>query len=97
MKTLSKYLSENASKGIIDHVIRTVHSTGLGNEASFYIHPLNADGDTLDFTVQENSLVPAQIEYRCEDGHSFNLIICGAIEEEYLKCPYCQKSVKEVD
>lgn len=96
MKTLSRYLSSYANGGIIDFVLRVVRSSGNGDEASFYIHPQGFNGQTLDFTVRENSLKSSQVEYECEEGHRFSLISYGAIEDEYLTCPYCQKPVKEV-
>jgi hypothetical protein len=60
MKTLEQYLRENYEKGVIDHVIR-VTSVGDGG-AAIYIHPQDADGDTLDFAVLDNELLPLQIE-----------------------------------
>ncbi len=60
MKTLDQYLYENSKKGIVDHIIRAhVDDNGW---ASFYIHPFGADGDTLDFDVDENQLFAAQIQ-----------------------------------
>lgn len=60
MKTLEQYLRENSNKGVIDHIIRAqVNDNGW---VSFYIRPHGADGDTLDFDVNENQLFAAQIE-----------------------------------
>ncbi|EIJ79144.1 hypothetical protein PB1_16344 [Bacillus methanolicus PB1] len=53
-KNLEQYLKENLEKGVIDHAIR-VTKDSLGT-VTFYIHPVNADGDTLDFIVQGNKL-----------------------------------------
>ena len=59
MKTMYQYLEENRKRNIIDHAIRVEkHKNGL---LSFCIHPVNAEGDTLDFTVTEgNTLVPLE-------------------------------------
>lgn len=54
MKTLDSYLKENFAKGVIDHAIRAhVDDEGW---VTFYIHPLNVDGETLDFSVTANNL-----------------------------------------
>lgn len=54
MKTLNDYLKENFSNNVLDHVIRAhVDDEGW---VTFYIHPLNADGETLDFSVTANNL-----------------------------------------
>lgn len=54
MKTLDSYLKEGFEKGIIDYAIRThVDETGW---VTFYIHPLNVSGETLDFSVTANNL-----------------------------------------
>lgn len=54
MKTFEHYLSESHNNGRIDHRIRTVK--GPNGELDFYIHPDGVDGETLDFTVDGNSL-----------------------------------------
>ena len=53
-KTLERYLRHNFAIGKIDHSIRTNIVDG---EIVFYIHPTNADGETLDFQVKENELI----------------------------------------
>ena len=52
---LEEYLIDNYNKGFIDHSIRAdVQTYGT---VLFYIHPTNADGQTLDFQVVENRLI----------------------------------------
>lgn len=56
MKTLEQYLKDNTVNGVIDHSIRAqVTPEGV----TFYIHPSDRDGDTLDFRVEGNVLAPA--------------------------------------
>lgn len=56
MKNLEEYLRENINKQAIDHSIRAqIDNNG---SVSFYIHPANISGDTLDFEVKENQLIP---------------------------------------
>ena len=51
MKTLEDYFKTNG----IDHIIRCfIHN----DKVSFYIHPANIDGETLDFFVSGNTLTP---------------------------------------
>lgn len=54
-KNLEQYLKDNIKRNIIDHSIRA--STDQFGTISFYIHPANTDGDTLDFVVRQNNLV----------------------------------------
>jgi hypothetical protein len=61
-KTLEQYLRENVEKGAIDHSIRAT-ITSEGN-VEFYIHPLNVSGDTLDFMVCNNALVPKDMSIK---------------------------------
>ena len=58
-KTLSQYFEDNIKSNIIDHAIR-VRKDDFGN-ITFYIHPANVSGDTLDFIVEDNVLY--QINY----------------------------------
>jgi hypothetical protein len=56
LKNLEEYLKESIENNNIDHAIRTqIDSDG---KVSFYIHPYGADGDTLDFKVEDNQLIP---------------------------------------
>ena len=56
MKTLEQYLRDAAGDNTIDFRIRATGYTSA--PTSFYIHPMGKDGDTLDFTVIGNALVP---------------------------------------
>jgi hypothetical protein len=60
MKTLQQYLSEASERGTVSHVL-TSFVDGQGN-VSFYIHPQNVSGSTLDFVVVDNNLLPAQFQ-----------------------------------
>lgn len=56
MKTLEQYLRENCDRFGIDHALRArIIETG---ECVFYVHPATGPGDTLDFRVEGNSLIP---------------------------------------
>ena len=56
MKTFEQYFKDNNINGNIDHSIRaTVRESG---KVLFYIHPSNISGDTLDFEVEGNNLIP---------------------------------------
>ena len=50
-KSLAQYLTENAANGVIDHTVRCQMEGGV---VTFYIHPQNVDGETLDFKVLDN-------------------------------------------
>ena len=55
MKDLETYLRDTlTAAGCIDHALRA--SVDGEGRVTFYIHPLGADGDTLDFTVRGNTL-----------------------------------------
>lgn len=54
-KNLEQYLKEQLKNGIIDHDIRA--SLNDDGNVTFYIHPRNANGDTLDFIVGGNELI----------------------------------------
>ena len=58
MKTLQEYLSENYKLGIVDYHIRVFAPPG--EVPTFYIHPRDDKGETLDFAVSENQLVAKQ-------------------------------------
>lgn len=53
--TLEQYLSEAFSRTQIDHVLRA-HRAPCG-KVTFYVRPLNGDGETLDFVVRGNAMV----------------------------------------
>ncbi|MNC80616.1 hypothetical protein D3C75_1334800 [compost metagenome] len=46
---MTRYLIEAFAQGKIDHAVRVV--TTSDGRAEFYIHPLNADGETLQFAA----------------------------------------------
>lgn len=54
-KTLEQYLAAAIDRGQIDHVLRA--SRSLSGKVTFYVRPLNGDGETLDFVVRDNALV----------------------------------------
>lgn len=56
---LETYLRENCRRNAIDHSIRAM-CDDAGN-VSFYIHPANVNGDTLDFAVNGNELLPLSV------------------------------------
>jgi uncharacterized membrane protein YcaP (DUF421 family) len=54
MMNLETYLRNNCGRNVIDHALRaTIEADGT---MSFYLHPANTDGDTLDFKVAANTL-----------------------------------------
>ncbi|WP_156154060.1 hypothetical protein [Domibacillus tundrae] len=52
MKTLEKYIKENQERHIHHHVL------SVNGDGSIYIHPQGVDGDTIDFEVKGNELIP---------------------------------------
>jgi hypothetical protein len=54
-KTLEQYLKDAIEAGAIDFRIRASVSDGC---VSFYIHPLDRDGETRDFQVRGNLTRP---------------------------------------
>lgn len=55
-KSLEQYLSDAMDRGVIDHALRA--HRGLDGKVTFYIHPSGVDGETLDFVVRGNAMVP---------------------------------------
>lgn len=55
-KTLEQYLADDISRGVIDHHLRA--SRDANGKVTFYIHPAGVDGDTMDYVVRGNVLVP---------------------------------------
>ena len=55
-KTLEQYLADDISRGVIDHHLRA--SRDANGKVTFYIHPAGVDGDTIDFVVRGNAMVP---------------------------------------
>lgn len=54
-KTIEEYLASFLQEGVIDHHLRV--SRDINGGLRFYIHPLEAGGETLDFYVIENSVI----------------------------------------
>lgn len=52
--TLEQYLGAAIDRGQIDHVLRA--SRSLNGKVTFYVRPLNGDGETLDFVVRGNGM-----------------------------------------
>ena len=59
-QTLEEYFKENHKKNIIDYSLRVNMDSGV---VAFYIHPCSCDGETLDFTVDDNDLYPIINEF----------------------------------
>ena len=90
MKTLKQYFLENFKNGIIEHIIRS--SVDDEGNASFYIHPSNIEGDTLDFLVCSNTLIPLQQDYLDGTKHIKNAK--NAIDDYHYgikNCPVCNE------
>ncbi len=56
VETLESYLRRNIKEGVINHAIRV--TSGESDDVTLYIHPQDADGDTLDYKVIENLIYP---------------------------------------
>ncbi|MCG5241386.1 DUF2829 domain-containing protein [Azospirillum doebereinerae] len=56
MKTFEQYLRDASGADVIDFRLRA--TSIAGQPTTFYVHPLGKDGETLDFTVIGNALVP---------------------------------------
>ena len=55
--TLEQYFRSANANGVIDHSLRA-QVDGEG-KVTFYIHPAQISGETLDFKVEGNLLTPA--------------------------------------
>ncbi len=55
MKNLEQYFRECDKNRAIDHALRATVSK---DRVKFYIHPINANGDTLDYEVKGDALIP---------------------------------------
>ena len=60
--TFHGYLISEQAKGVVDFSLRLVR--GPNGELDFYIHPSNRNGETGDFTVVGNVVLPI------EDNHA---------------------------
>lgn len=56
MKTLEQYLRDDIERHVIDHALRA--RVNENDEVVFYIHPFGVNGDTLDFKITGNDIVP---------------------------------------
>lgn len=75
-KTIEQYLSDAFDEQLIDHSLRA-HRDPLGN-VTFYVHPSNASGDTLTFSVRGNRLVfPQRAEHTLQDDFAHFLAYSG--------------------
>ena len=55
-KSLEEYLKSN-TESFGEHILKaTIHGDG---KVTFYIHPYNKNGETIDFIVEENNLQKA--------------------------------------
>lgn len=59
MKTFEQYLADARANDIIDFRLRTVENGDGGLD--FYIHPADKDGDTGDFEVLNNAVIPLSV------------------------------------
>jgi hypothetical protein len=57
--TLEQYFKDCDNKRVIDHIARAACTS---KEVCFYIHPMNVDGDTLDYIVVGDTLVSASFK-----------------------------------
>jgi hypothetical protein len=58
MKKLEQYFRESDNNGAIDHALR---ANGYPDDGvKFYIHPLDINGDTLDYLVVGDTLIPRE-------------------------------------
>lgn len=60
MKTLEQYFRDDIERQAIDHALRA--RINEKDEVVFYVHPHGVNGDTLDFKVQGNTLIPLNKE-----------------------------------
>lgn len=69
--TLERYFKINGKKDIIDFSLRAQVSGGIVN---FYIHPIGKDGETLDFYVFGNDLIPKEFLDNAKQKCAENLV-----------------------
>lgn len=92
MKTLQQYLHENIEKGIIDFSIRA--EVVLGGLVKFYIHPEGTDGETLDFLVDENVLLPVYGRVEIGEFSEVEQIKCATFNPESIS-PEVRKKMED--
>ena len=77
VETLESYLRRNIKEGVINHAIRV--TSGESDDVTLYIHPLNANGETLDYKVIGNLIYPADPAFsKPELGQFFAFMHMGA-------------------
>ncbi|SEQ23340.1 hypothetical protein SAMN05216232_1980 [Virgibacillus subterraneus] len=76
---LQEYLKQNQEKGIFHHVLS---ATDNSDNVLIYIHPSDADGETLDFEVKENELTQLHVSEEDDVRKVVNNIIDGLSLEE---------------
>lgn len=64
--TIEQYFNDNCKNNVINF---SVGVNKLADEISFYIHPTHVNGDTLDFIVKGNDLIP---KYNKNEGAGVN-------------------------
>ena len=79
---LQQYLKANQEKGIFHHVLS---ATDNGDNVLIYIHPQNADGDTLDFSVAGNELTQLHVSEEDDVRKALGNIIGGLSLKELKK------------
>ena len=60
--TFEQYLRDNLEKNVIDFSLRATFDHNGTKIVQFYIHPAYVDGDTVDFCVTGNTLVPVKFD-----------------------------------
>ncbi len=53
--TLEEFFRKSAQNGIIDFNLRAIDYNGI---MTFYIHPAGVSGDTLDYEVTGDTIIP---------------------------------------
>lgn len=86
--SLEEYLKQNFDKGIIDHAIRA-NKDGDGS-ITFYIHPNGFSGDTLDYAVNGDEIMPmySHFKYVSKELRNASSIVIT------VKCAECGKQYK---
>ena len=83
VETLESYLRCNIKEGVINHAIRV--TSGESDDVTFYIHPQDANGDTIDYKVIGNLIYPADPAFsKPELGQFFAFMRMG---ENYKIAP----------
>lgn len=89
--TLEQYLELSAQRGVIDHNLRA--NVGQDGKVTFYIHPRDVDGNTLDYVVRGNELAPSVTSdsdvpgYGQETGDEQMRQVAGCVGSSYQPSP----------